>query len=72
MRRQCVDDDASPEVLELWKLLLINIHVDDTITPGVGLSSNTMRVRILAVILVPQLMNCITATGGDKEAKDEA
>ena len=29
-----------------------------------------MRVRILGILLVPQLMNCSTATGGDREAKD--
>ena len=41
MVRRCstVDDDASPEVLETMEAAA-NIHVDDTITPGVGLSSN--------------------------------
>ena len=35
-----VDDDASPAVLETMEAAA-NIHMDDTITPGVGLSSNT-------------------------------
>ena len=35
-----VDDDASPEVLETMEAAA-NIHVDDTITPRVGLSSDT-------------------------------
>ena len=34
-----MDDDASPEVLETMEAAA-NIHVDDTITPGVGLSFN--------------------------------
>ena len=34
-----MDDDASPEVLETMEAAA-NIHVDDTITPGVGLSSD--------------------------------
>ena len=34
-----VDDDASPEVLETMEAAAY-IHVDDTVTPGVGLSSN--------------------------------
>ena len=36
-----MDDDASPEVLETMEAAAY-IHVDATITPGVGLSSNNI------------------------------
>ena len=48
-----VDDDASPEVLETMEAAA-NIHVDDTITPRVGLSSDNYTHFSLILVVAPE------------------
>ena len=71
MRTLLVDDDASPRVLETMEAAA-NIHVDDTITLGVGLSSNTSFDESDPTIRIASFRTRVTVDDGTMRLLDNS